>query len=230
MAQMLSTITSYKEMVDAAKSAHKMTDFDKFDTPDIKWNHPDASFQDKIKHRYISSTVVDTSGDEGLGLFVSFAAIISALFIWAMVSEGTVSQHMMAFSVFSAIIALSVVVLAVCIYKIYVAKPKIQQKLLKGDYLITDLEFVCASKDTHVESCRASTYTYFTTNVLYNIGLHSFEDGGIPYLYMTGDDVSDCETKLKYARYKLLRFEYENWRHKKQTCYTICGLQKLTEE
>lgn len=105
-----------------------------------------------------------------------------------------------------------------------------QQKLLKGEYLVTDLEFVCAAKEDHVESSpgymTSHTHSYFTTNVLYNVGLHSFQDGGLPYLYMVGDDLYDCETKLKYSQYKLLRFEYEDWRHKKQTCYTICGLQE----
>jgi hypothetical protein len=221
---MLSTIASYKETVNAAKTAHKMTEFGEFDTPDIKWNHPDASFQDKIEHKYITSTVMDTNADDTWGLFVGVVAIFPVMFIYFMVSTGTLSQHMTAFFVSSAIITVCVAMLALCIYNIYVVKPRMQQKLLKGEYLVTDLEFVCASKETHVESSQRSTHAYFTTNVLYNIGLHSFEDGGIPYLYMIGDDVSDCETKLKYSQYKLLKFEYENWRHKKQTHYAICGL------
>ena len=75
---------------------------------------------------------------------------------------------------------------------------------------------MCASKETHIEHGQRSTHVYSTTNVLYNIELHSFEDGGLPYLYMVGDDLYDCETKLKYTQYKLLSFEYENGSHKKK--------------
>ena len=230
MAQMLSTIESYKETVNAAEAAHKMAGFHEFNTPDIKWDHPDANFQNKIKHKYITSTVMDTGAEDCLGVFAGAVAIFPVLLIWIMIEEDIILQNMKTLFVCCAIIVVCVAVLALCVYSIYVVKPRMQQKLLKGDYLVTDLEFVCASKETHVESSQRSTHVYSTTNVLYNIGLHSFEDGGIPYLYMDGDDVFDCETKLKYSQYKLLRFEYEDWRHKKQTCYTICGLQKPTEE
>ena len=228
MPQMLSTIASYKEQVNAAEAAHKMIGYKEFDTPDIKWYKPDTDFQNKIKHRYIISTVMDISGDDTLGIFVGAVAMFAALIIWIMIEENTILQNMKTLFVCSAIIVVCVSLLAICLYNIYIVKPKIVQKLLSGDYLIADLDFVCAVKEDHVESSpgymTSHTHRYFTTNVLFNIGLHSFQDGGLPYLYMVGDDLYDCETKLKYTQYKLLSFEYENGRHKKENHYAICGL------
>ena len=60
-----------------------------------------------------------------------------------MIEENTILQNMKTLFVCSAIIVVCVFLLAICLYNIYIVKPKIVQKLLSGDYLIADLEFVC---------------------------------------------------------------------------------------
>ena len=53
-----------------------MIGYKEFDTPDIKWYKPDTDFQNKIKHRYIISTVMDIRGDDTLGIFVGAVAML----------------------------------------------------------------------------------------------------------------------------------------------------------
>ncbi len=109
-------------------------------------------------------------------------------------------------------------------YDLFVHAPKLRKMLMNGDYLVADLDFACAYKYASVSAGRVNN-RYAYVGILYNIGLHSFEDKNFPYLYRANDDIGDCETKLDYAQYKLLRFKYETPFHKTKNYYVICCLK-----
>jgi hypothetical protein len=235
MGQVLSTFKDYENAVTTSLNADKLlnkntseSDTLNFDTPDIEWNKVNDSLKDKINQEYNKSTFYDTTFSAIGGLFM---LIGMGVCLYAGANEEIKETlPLWGYAICFVFMFLPCVVCAIlAAYDVFVRAPKLKKMLINGDYFVADLDFVCAYKYASVSAGRVNN-SYAYVGILYNIGLHSFEDKNFSYLYKTKDNIDDCETKLDYTQYKLLRFKYEIPFHKTKNYYVICGLKDSTEE
>lgn len=230
MSQKISTFKDYENTVMTSLNADKLLNKNTsdvealdFDTPDIEWNKASDSLKDKINQGYDKSTFYDTTFSVIGGLFtlIGIGTCICAG-TNEKIKETTPLWIYVLFFICAFLPYVGCVILAA--YDVFVRAPKLKKMLINGDYLVADLDFACAYEYASVSAGRINNH-YAYVRILYNIGLHSFEDKDFPYLYKTKDDIDDCETKLDYTQYKLLRFKYETPFHKTKNYYVICGFK-----
>jgi hypothetical protein len=99
-----------------------------------------------------------------------------------------------------------------------VVKHRLKRNIAKGEYEIVDITPIAAFKG--VEHSRYSSWDYVT--ILFEVGDYVFEDDSLAYLHSVPN--YDCEHKLDYDSYKLIKIKTHNLYNIPITCYAICCL------
>jgi hypothetical protein len=99
-----------------------------------------------------------------------------------------------------------------------VVKHRLKRNIAKGDYEIVDITPIAAFKG--VDHDRYTSWDYVI--ILFEVGDYVFEDDSLSYLHSVPN--YDCEHKLDYDSYKLIKIKTRNLFNIPITRYAICCL------
>lgn len=185
-----------------------------FEVADIKWNRADKDTVFKINSRCNLKPIYDN----GRCWFYFIVGLLSIGVLWFAAVNSSIKACFTNVGFLFLFVSACLMILMSLDGVTNVVKHRLKRNIAKGDYEIVDITPIASFKG--VEHSRYSSWDYVV--ILFEVGDYVFEDGSLSYLHSVPN--YDCEHKLDYDSYKLIKIKTRNLFNIPVTRYAICCL------
>ncbi len=188
-----------------------------FKVANIQWAEADSDIVARINSSCNSNTVFSN----GYGWFAFILSLLGCIVLGLVLIETWYSRDVAGMLVCGLFLYGTLLILVASLNGVTnVVKKQLQQAIICGNYKIADITPIAAYKSVnHGHHC-----SWDSVQILFSVDNYIFEDADTKYLHGIHADLGDCENKLGYDTYKLLKFEVHTLFKRPYTHYAICGL------
>ena len=188
-----------------------------FKAANIQWAKADSDIVDRIN----SSCNLNTIFSNGYGWFAFILSLLGSIVLGLFAIDVWYSRDVAIMFAYGLFLFGTISIFVASLNGVTnVVKKQLQQAIICGNYEIVDITPIAAYKSVN----HGHHTSWDSVQILFSLDNYIFEDADTKYLHGIHADLGDCENKLAYDTYKLLKFEVHTLFKRPYTHYAICGL------